>query len=205
MRHLVLVLALVCGFSAGSHAAFEIFDTRAAWSAALSEIQTENFAIPNTAVLAAGTDHALGLITFRFEGAATGSRPVVCTGVFRSQIFKPSSGGGTTRPGTHTFALPIETDSVGMDLIGAEILIFSAAGMSISVPDVGGVQFFGVVSDSDFASFTLSHNDGTATADSFNLDNVSFETVAITEPGTALLLGGALAGLGMLRKRTTHR
>jgi hypothetical protein len=70
--------------------------------------------------------------------------------------------------------------------------------MSIPPNSGGGVQFIGFISDTPFASITLSKVTG---GDAWGIDDVYYTTQATPEPATAALLAAGLLGLAARRRR----
>jgi len=76
------------------------------------------------------------------------------------------------------------------------------------VGDRGGLTSFAGVEDllaanvvAPLTSITFSYDDFTSTADEFYLSSLTAELAVIPLPASILLLGGAVGGLGLMRRR----
>ena len=102
---------------------------------------------------------------------------------------------GVSAWGADTFSLCCGQDKID---------IFDIDNMLIgTVSAIGSADFWGFeLSMGEVADYIVLRTElSTGSADAFRMDNLSFVTVSVPEPGTLALLGIGLVGMGLARRR----
>lgn len=183
-----------------------VFTSLAAWTAAVTGIQTENFAASPLGALAAGSND-IGLFDV-FITAADPNSEIASPGFVNStrglNLFLVGAASNIAR-----FDFDSAITAWGGDFASTHTgdhLTVTVNGSTIqfdSVLDVSGPGdgFLGVVDTTPFSSITFDREGHTTVGEFFGVDNFRIAGAAAPEPATLALLGLAIAGLSVGRRR----
>jgi len=204
MKRLLFWLLLVILVPVGTTFAADVYTNEALFQAAAGGgLAFESFENP----LSVGST----LVTFA-GGTFSCSPSVWCPGFFGVRNIGVATDGvwtayfATPSAATFTFNSPITkfgVDMIGAGTVGAtNITIDWVNGTSQVYTGITGasetVWFVGVIDSMPFSSVTFY---GTALDDGIDFDRLQYGGSAVPEPSTLMLVGSALAGLVMIRRR----
>lgn len=214
LRKLLFTLAAfaaVACAAAPARADTVVYATRAAFTAAATNLTTITFEGIASTNSVANFSSPLTIQGATFSGSATGMVSVVDSGFF-APLFQFNSGAVLSGFSFVEVTLPAGITAIGTDLMSTnpdglpfQVVLSTGETFVVNTPLRPGRGFFGITTDVAIASIRFMTMPGPTQSSGIPLlDNFSFgqaQPAAVPEPATLLLLGTGLAGIATRARR----